>query len=348
MPAGTLIIRADASTTMGTGHVMRCLALAQGWRDGGGNVVFAMAESTPAIDQHLRTEGVDVAKLKPSLSTFEDAREVSKLARDDRATWVVVDGYHFDSEYQRSLTNAGLKLLFVDDCAQCGHHFADLVLDQNAHANAEMYANRESYTRLLLGPRFVLLRRDFQLWRHWERRIPGIARRLLITMGGSDPDQLTLRLIEALPKISLSNVEITVVAGGSNPLLSELQQASRDSGEIHLVSNTNNMPELMAQSDLAIICAGGTLWELLYMGCPTLSYSRTPIQAAIISELNTAGVVRSLGSVEDFEESMLATAVDDLVASQEAREKMARLGRRLVDGGGIGRILQYIAPGGET
>ncbi len=346
MPAGTLIIRADASTAIGTGHVMRCHALAQGWRDGGGNFVFVMAESTPAVDAHLRAEGVEVAQLKPSPNKFEDARQVSKLARDDRAAWVVVDGYHFDSEYQRILKDAGLKLLLVDDCGQCGHYFADLVLDQNAHASAQMYAKRESYTQLLLGPRFALLRRDFQPWRQRERRIPGIAQKLLVTMGGSDPDKLTLRLIEALPKISLSNVEITVVAGGSNPHLAELEKAARVVGQIHLLRSTNNMPELMAQSDIAIICAGGTLWELLYMGCPTLSYSRTPVQASIIEELNVAGVVGNMGSVEDFDEGALAGAVKGLIASPDCREKMARRGRRLVDGEGIARILRHIGPGG--
>ncbi len=346
MPAGTLIIRADASFAMGTGHVMRCLALAQRWRERGGNVMLAMAESTPAIDRHLRAEGVQVAKLKSSLHRTEDAREVSKLAQDVCAAWIVVDGYHFDSEYQRNLKNTGLKLLFVDDCGQCEHYYADLVLDQNPHASAEMYASRERYTQLLLGSRFAMLRRDFQPWRQWERRIPEFAQRLLVTMGGSDPDKLTLRIIQALPEISASKIEITVVAGGSNPHLAELQQASAIGGQIHLISNTNNMPQLMAQSDVAIICAGGTLWELLYMGCPTLSYSRTPVQTAIVAELKSAGAVGSMGSVEDFEEGLLAVAVEELVASQERRKRMARQGRRLVDGEGVARILQQLAPGG--
>jgi len=347
MPSSALMIRADANIAMGTGHVMRCLALAQRWQENDGSVVFAMAESTPAIDDCLRAESAQIVRLKCPPNSSEDARQVSQLAQDSHAAWVVVDGYHFDSEYQRNLKNAGLKVLFVDDCSQCEHYFADLVLDQNTHASDHTYANCESYTQFLTGPRFSMLRREFRRWSHWEREIPDIARRLLVTIGGSDPDGLTLRLIKALAKISRFDLEVTVVAGGSNPDLPELRRmlAALPGAPIHLVSNSNNMPELMSQSDLAVICAGGTLWELLLMGCPTLSYSRTPVQARIIAGLNTDGVVRSMGPVEDFEENAIVLAVKQLAASRDCREKMAARGKKLVDGGGVTRILQHLAPG---
>ena len=83
---------------------------------------------------------------------------------------------------------------------------------------------RESYTRLLLGPRYAMLRREFQAMRDWRREIPAVGRKLLITMGGSDPDNFTLRLIKTFPKISVPDLEITVVAGGSNPQLAELRR----------------------------------------------------------------------------------------------------------------------------
>jgi len=349
IPASTLVIRADASVAIATGHVMRCLALAQAWQDAGGNVVFAMAESTPAIDARLRSEGMEIVRLDAPPNSIEDAGQVSSLMLDRHADWVVVDGYRFDWEYQRNLKNAGRKLLFVDDLGQCQRYSADFVLDQNVHASDGMYANREQYTRLLLGTRYAMLRREFQGWRDWRREIPSIGRNLLITMGGSDPDNLTRRLIEALPRISVPDLEITVVAGGSNPQLAELQRAVTSSGvPIHLVGDASHMPELMAQSDIAIICGGGTLWELLYMGCATLSYFRTPPQGQIIAELDAMGAVRSMGSVEDFDPDNLARAVEEMIACQECRVKMAHLGRNLVDGEGIARVLESVLPGGTS
>jgi UDP-2,4-diacetamido-2,4,6-trideoxy-beta-L-altropyranose hydrolase len=249
MLAKTLIIRADASIAIATGHVMRCLALAEAWQDAGGNVVFAMAESTPAIEARLRLEEMEIVQLNASPNSIEDARTVSALANDRQATWVVVDGYRFDSEYQRNLKHAGLKLLFIDDLGQCKHYSADIVLDQNVHACEKMYANRKPCTQLLLGPRYVMLRREFQVRRDWRRKIPQLGRKLLITMGGSDPDNLTLRLIETFPRISVPDIEITVVAGGSNPQLAELQRRVAELDlPIHLVGNASNMPDLMGTS----------------------------------------------------------------------------------------------------
>jgi|HubBroStandDraft_6_1064221.scaffolds.fasta_scaffold00585_14 UDP-2,4-diacetamido-2,4,6-trideoxy-beta-L-altropyranose hydrolase len=345
MFTNTLIVRADASIAMGTGHVMRCLALAQGWQDAGGNVAFAMAQSTPAVDARLHSERMEIVRLKDLPNSVEDAREIAALAYARDTACVVVDGYQFDSEYQRNLKSAGLKLLFVDDLGQCKHYSADLVLDQNVHACEKMYVNREPYTRLLLGPDYSLLRREFHARRDWRRGIPAIGRRLLVTMGGSDPDNFTLRLIEMLPKISIPDLEVAVVAGGSNPKIAELQQTVANlSMPIHLVGNATNMLELMAQSDVAIICAGGTLWELLYMGCATLSYFRTPTQRQIITELDAMGAVRSMGWVDDFEPDSLAHALEQIIACQGCREQMARLGKNLVDGKGVSRILSQVLP----
>ena len=124
MTLRTLIIRADASIAMGTGHVMRCLALAQAWQDDGGNAVFAMAQSTPAIDDHLRSEQVEIVQLKSGVGSARNVRQVLDLARDRDAEWIMVDGYQFDAKYQRSLKAAGLKVLFVDDTGQCEHYYA--------------------------------------------------------------------------------------------------------------------------------------------------------------------------------------------------------------------------------
>src|SRR6478752_3505281 len=137
MPNGTLIIRADASVAMGTGHVMRCLALAQAWQDQGGECIFAMAETTAASEGRIRGEKFEVTPVRGYPGTLQDAEQLVQLALAHDATWVVVDGYQFDVEYQRRLKAAGLKVLVVDDTGHAGAYVADLVLDQNAHATKD-------------------------------------------------------------------------------------------------------------------------------------------------------------------------------------------------------------------
>ena len=176
MGSRTLVVRADATVVMGTGHVMRCLALAQAWQDAGGSCVFAMAEPTPAVEERVAAEGIQVVRFRKTIpGSSQDAAQLVELARAQGAAWLVVDGYHFDAEYQRRLKDTELKLLWVDDNGESAHYYADLVLNQNAHARDGLYVHREPYTRLLLGPRYALLRREFARWRDWKREIAPLA-----------------------------------------------------------------------------------------------------------------------------------------------------------------------------
>jgi len=343
MSSGALIIRADASVAMGTGHVMRCLALAQAWQDAGRSSIFAMAETTPAVEQRVAAEKFERFQITSSAASRQDAEELAKLAGTYHGEWVVVDGYQFDVEYQRVLKAAGLKVLVIDDGGQCGGYCADFVVDQGFGASEEDYKNREPYTQLMLGTRFVMLRQEFGSWRTWQRESPTVGQRLLVTIGGSDPDGLTARVIEALPAIGSPGLAATIVAGGSNPCLTELQQLADNSPlKVDLLRDPASMPRLMAQSDLAVICAGGTLWELLYMGCASLSYARDAVQGDVIARLHAMGAVRDLGPVIKFNVSEFADAVSELVASRRRREEMAKIGRTIVDGEGAKRVLQRL------
>ena len=110
MKRGILLIRADGSLAIGTGHVMRCLALAQAWRDAGGDAVFAMADATPALEERLRNEGFEVARAAVQVGSVADAEETAQLAHKHGASWVVVDGYEFGEGYQASLKKRGSRL----------------------------------------------------------------------------------------------------------------------------------------------------------------------------------------------------------------------------------------------
>jgi len=343
MAEDTLLIRADANVAMGTGHVMRCLALAEAWQDSGGRAVFAMVEPLPWVMERLRSENMEVVSLDTKSASLGDARCLAQLAKQRTAAWVVVDGYHFDSAYQRELKMAGLQVLLVDDTAQAGRYNADLILNQNANADESFYRNSEPYTRSLLGLRYVLLRREFEPWRAWKREIPNLGQKILVTMGGSDPDNITLHAVEALTQAGLEGLAILVVVGDGNPHLRLLEQKiGASGGPVRLHRNTKNMPELMAWADMAVIAAGGTLWELLFMGCPVLSYARNPVQGAIISALGQQSVVHDLGPAQNLDPISLSGAIAELARSPKRRSQMSVLGRERVDGRGASRICELL------
>ena len=277
---------------MGTGHVMRCLALAQAWQDTGGRPVFAIAEATPAIRGRLLADNMDVVSLEISAGGEGDAPKVTALAMHHAAKWVVVDGYQFGADYQRQLKAAGLKLLFVDDNGHADHYSADLVLNQNPHADESFYSSREPYTRLLLGLRYAMLRREFSQWQEWKREILPVGRKVLVTMGGSDPDNITALVIEALQSLPGKEIETTVVVGGGNPHFESLELAAGSfTGKMRLEKDVSNMPGLMAWADIAIVGAGTTSWELCLLGLPAILVDLAENQRPVAAELNRLQVV---------------------------------------------------------
>jgi UDP-2,4-diacetamido-2,4,6-trideoxy-beta-L-altropyranose hydrolase len=337
-----LIIRADVSTHIGTGHVMRCLALGQAWQDAGGNAVFVMCTDAPAIEDRYKSEGMEIIHLSALLGSADDAMQTADLSRRMGASWVVVDGYHFGADYQRFVKDAGLRLLFIDDYGHADRYYADIVLNQNLHAHESLYQNREFYTRLLLGPRYALLRQEFWKWQGWKRGIPKVPRRVLVTLGGGDPDNVTLTVIQALQQVVIDGLEAVVVVGGSNPNYEELQSAARDSKvTISLERNVTNMPELMAWADVGISAGGTTSWELAFMGLPSLLVIQTDNQCATAERLSGLGVTRNLGRRDSFSCDKIAQELTEMLRTA-GQNKMACYGQRLVDGNGVARVLMHL------
>lgn len=338
-----LLIRADANAQMGTGHVMRCLALAQAWQDAGGQAVFVMATDAPAVEDRLKSEGMEVTRLRTQPGTDHDAIQTVDLARQGEASWAVVDGYHFGADYQRIIKDSGLHLLAIDDNGHCSHYYAEIVLNQNLHADEGLYENREPYTQLLVGTRYVLLRPEFLKWRGWKREIPEVARKVLVTLGGGDPDNVTLKVIRALQQIEVEGLEAVALVGGSNPHYEELQSAVQGSQLlIRLETNVTNMSELMAWADVAVSAGGSTCWELAFMGMPTVAVVLAENQRDIAEGLKEAGVALNIGWHSDVSTDSLAETLVSLLGSQEIRHHMSHCGKPLVDGTGARRIVEAL------
>jgi UDP-2,4-diacetamido-2,4,6-trideoxy-beta-L-altropyranose hydrolase len=337
MRVRTLLVRADAGVAMGTGHVMRCLALAQAWQDIGGRAVFAMAASTPAVTELLHREKFDVVSLGCSAGSVEEATQTAGVAMQWNSEWVVVDGYQFGAEYQDALKRERYRVLFIDDNGRAGKYSAEIVLDQNPNVDDSAYSDRASNTKLLLGPKYVLLRRDFDGWLKWEPYIPETARRILISMGGSDPDNLTLSAIHVLESADVGDAEITVIVGGSNPHNEALKDAAQRRKPVRFEFDVQGMAEFMSHSDVAMIAAGGTLWEALYMMCPVICYARDRAQYQLIEPLQSEGVLTAVGA-DDQSRRSAREALRSLLASKAKREEFSKRGREVVDGRGAKRV----------
>ena len=337
-----IIIRADASTQIGTGHVMRCLALAQTWQEQGWQVVFilASANKSSALESRLLLNGMKVVYLSVEIGSSEDAQQTTDFAQQFAAQWIVVDGYNFGADYQKTIKCFGMSLLFIDDYGHAEYYYADLVLNQNISVHQDLYINREPYTNLLLGTAYTLLRKEFRQWLQWQRKINFLASKVLISLGGSDPDNVTLKVIQALMMINNGlNLKVIVVVGGSNPHYKKLQSVIESNTEsISLQQNVNNMPELMAWAYIAIAAGGSTNWELAFMGLPSIVITIADNQKAIAAELDRQGVIINLGWHQDVTIEQICLVLRELIGDRHKREDMSQKGRKLVDGNGASRV----------
>jgi UDP-2,4-diacetamido-2,4,6-trideoxy-beta-L-altropyranose hydrolase len=341
MNAGTLLVRADASVEMGSGHVMRCLALAQAWQDAGGDVVFCEAQSTAALDETVSSEGIRLVHLEASPDSLQDATQTADVARAHNAQWLVVDGYHFHADYQKHLKNRGFKLLFLDDSACCDQYYADLVVNQNMDADESLYAPRQGCGRLLLGTKYVLLRREFSSRKEWKRNPISPVRKILITMGGSDPHNVTEMAIGALRAIEGLDLEVTVVVGANNPHMDSLLKAkSQVLANIEFRRNVSAMAEVIAATDLAISAGGGTGYELIFLQVPTILITVAENQRASCRSLGQSRVVIDAGWFHTLDSERLAWPIGQLIATEKLRQTLIENCRYVVDAKGAARVVQ--------
>lgn len=322
---------------MGTGHVMRCLALAQAWQDAGGRAVFAMADGSASVRERLLKESIGVFSISASVGTAEDASQTAALASEHAAAWVVVDGYQFGVDYQRALKPS---VLFIDDYGHAKHYSAEIVLDQNVSADEHTYEKREAYTQLLLGPRYCLLRREFDAWQEWRRETATAGHSVLVTMGGSDPENFTEKAIAALNMIEDDRLEAIVVVGGSNASFEFVERTASEKGKkIEVRRDVSNMAELMTWADIAVSAAGTTCWEMCFLGLPALLVDLAENQTPVARELDRRGCAVHLGSAREVSSERLAESVKRLLRSKEDRILMSLRGRELVDGRGARRVV---------
>jgi len=255
---------------------------------------------------------------------------------------LALDGYHFDGVYQQAVRDAGFRLLVIDDYAHQSEYHADLILNQNINAQQMKYRS-DLDTGLLLGPDYALLRDQFLAWQGPNRVFPDKARRILVTLGGADPDNVTLLVIEALQTVDLQDLEITVVVGPANLHRDAVSSAAgRAPGKFRVLNNVTDMPALMAWADIAISGAGTTWCELAYMGLPSLLLVLADNQEDVATGMHVSGASINLGRPCKTSVELIVESTKTVLNDPELRRRMSEDSRRMVDGLGGKRTAQAL------
>jgi UDP-2,4-diacetamido-2,4,6-trideoxy-beta-L-altropyranose hydrolase len=335
-----LIIRADATHLIGSGHIMRCLSLAQRWKDEGGGVTFVTCCKSEQLKNKLIAYGFEVVFTEFPHPNTSDLRQTLSIIQAKKSPWLILDGYHFDQNYHHEIKQTGCNLMVIDDLHNHDFYYADIILNQNFNAGFIDY-NSHPGTTLLLGTNYTLLRKEYIKYKSWKRFISNKVTNILVTFGGADPTDATQKTLRILCDSLLGEIDVKIIIGSENQrgeTYRGMVQASNS--DICLLYDVDNMSKLIEWADLAIICAGGTMWECLFMGCPTISFAVNDIQNNILQSLHRQSVIQYIGYVSQVEDADFKEELKALISSKTHRQELSANGRALIDGNGISRVLE--------
>jgi len=315
-----VVFRVDASLQMGTGHVMRCLTLAQVLKENGADVEFICRKHKGSLIDKIRSSGF----VAHELELFEEADIDTRLAHShwlgatqrqdvndcidilkaEESDWLIVDHYALDEQWQKRLKPYYEKLMVIDDLADRKHQ-CDILLDQTFGRQQEDYlAFTTKDCELLLGSQYALLRPEFAEWRPYSlgRRTKPEFKQLLINMGGVDIDNVTENILDKLKLCNLpSDINIIVVMGGSALHLESVKyKAITLPYKTEIYVDVDNMAEIMANADIAIGAAGSTTWERCCLGLPTIQIVIAENQLFSAKMLEQYGAVQMVAKINEI------------------------------------------------
>lgn len=348
-----VLFRADASLEIGTGHIMRCLTLADALRTRGGECTFVSRPHKGHLLELIAKRGHStialptnsqdfIAPNKPAHAAWlgaawrADVEQTRQALSGHKVDWLVVDHYALDHQWEHSMRDIAEQIMVIDDLADRSHD-CDLLLDQNLGRNVKDYDGMlPKHAKTFVGPRYALLRPEFVQARPLSlaRRGKATLTNLLITLGGVDKDNVTGKVLEALHAAPLpADLKITVVMGPHAPWLNNVTELSAQMPwPTKVLSDVSNMAELMINHDLAIGAAGATSWERCCLGVPTI------ITVLAENQITTALALERSGAALVADQIELIPSILQKLMSDQGQGKLVALSEQasvLTDGLGV-------------
>jgi UDP-2,4-diacetamido-2,4,6-trideoxy-beta-L-altropyranose hydrolase len=329
-----VLFRCDASARIGTGHVMRCLTLAGTLRSRGWAAAI-VGHLPPGLVVMARGSGVEVAELPEGLAIDAEPGFLVDTGLTRRADVIVTDHYQVTADWHRAVARQPVLLMAIDDLARQRQE-ADLLLNQNLGATAERYCGLvPPHCRILVGPRYALLRPEFGEKRSHQQTRSGAVERILVFLSGADEHDVTRRAAEAA---LVAGVPVDVVVGSAYPFGPELERWAGTRPRVRLHRNTSGMSDLMAAADLAISAPSSASWERCTLGLPTILVTLADNQIEVAALLADTGAAVSLGGHSGVTAEQLEGAVRDACSDPGRLRAMGRAAASITDGKGAQRV----------
>jgi UDP-2,4-diacetamido-2,4,6-trideoxy-beta-L-altropyranose hydrolase len=302
-----VVFRVDASLEMGTGHIMRCLTLANELKQQNHEIVFICRELTgnlillikyPVLvlpkNDNFQSDSLYLNWL--GATQEQDAEQTIKVIPKN-TDLLIVDSYASDEIWHKQLIPYTKKIMVIDDLADRQFN-CDVLLNQNLGTQIEDYKDKvPDDCELLLGCDYALLRPEFPNLREKaliKRKNTKVIKNILISMGGSD---ITNKTYDILQEVS-DDLNIVVILGGISPHNKMIKNYAKSKKNVKVVVDADNISRLMFDADLAIGAGGSTSWERCCLGLPTLLYVLAENQRKIAGNLEELGAVKIVDNLK--------------------------------------------------
>lgn len=349
-PVAHVAFRADASVEIGHGHVMRCFALAAALKSCGVRTTFLTANLPVGLERILAEKGIEIVRIAEThghaIDQVEDCRAaLHALAAIDPIDWIIVDHYGIDRAWEIGVRTSVPRVVVIDDLADRPHE-ADMLLDPNLQASRGRYAGLVPGTcRLLLGPRFALVRPEFARRARRPRVGGDCSQRVILFAGGGDAGNATGRVLDAWQMFRGERPPLDVVIGDEHPRRGEIEARCATLGDVEVHIQTERMVELLEKARLFIGAAGGANWERCCLGLPALLFSTAPNQASNLELFARLRTAINLGRAVELEPAALSALISRVLGKPGLLRRMAKRAAGLVDGRGAMRAALAIASG---
>jgi UDP-2,4-diacetamido-2,4,6-trideoxy-beta-L-altropyranose hydrolase len=337
-----VVFRADASVKVGSGHVMRCLTLADALRAQGLDTYFLCRPDPGHLGTLIEGRGHRLAWLPERSTLTSDAGDSSAvLAGEAPWDWLVVDHYGLDAAWEAQLRGVARQIMAIDDLADRPHD-CDLLLDQNLQKPGRYVGLVPDSCTLLIGPKYALLRPQFAAARQALPARVGQVYRLLVFCGGADATGETLKALAAIGKLGRADLAVDVVIGQANPHRVAIEAACRALPDISLYCQVDDMAARMSAADLFVGAGGTSSWERCALGLPALVIATADNQVVQSEALARAGAQLYLGPAQSVTPERLSRLLGEILNLPDLLVHMAEQGQMLVDGMGVERVMKFM------
>lgn len=335
------IFRSDASSTLGLGHVFRCLSLARILRSRGAQTCFVTLDLPADLADMIQQDGHQVKRISEYSRGNEKVDAEETLSGESDLAACILDHYQLGTKWER-IVQAEVDVLAIDDLGRS--HESRWVLDHNFYSDSNSYYldKISPKTQAILGPRYALLRQEFERARQQAKVRNQGLHHVLVSFGGTDPDNLTSLALSAIDGSLPPEIKVSVIAGASHPFIPELNEWCIRRKGASLKVQVADMSEYFLAADLSIGAGGISALERCSCGLPAIAICTAANQVNVIREGSDAGFLWGFESIPS--ELELAEVLRAVVKAPRLLSHMSKMALTVTDGRGAKRVADMLMP----